>query len=378
MQDFDSQPCIFKDEEVEQAVQELFSYPVLIQGMKAFLPAALNEMALNEKDKVKTVSDFQQRIILKILDWIKSISITQLSGSGFEQLDPNERYLFISNHRDIVLDSAFLNTVLFERGFTTSQIAIGDNLMKHRISELIFKINKSFVVRRTGTAVELYKYSVKLSQYITDLITNKKDSVWIAQREGRSKDGNDRTQPGVLKMLSLSNQGDLVSFFQQLNIVPVAISYEFDPCDLLKTQEYLKKNYDPEYKKSFDEDVAYILQGLAGRKGETHFHFGDPLHEALNELEAIANNKKQLEALAQIIDRSIHTNYKLHAINYVACDLLNGSSEYAAFYTPEQKQEYVTYFEDKIRQITPELQAEGRKYLLGIYSNPLINSLLYA
>lgn len=378
MQDFDSQPCIFKDEEVEQAVQELFSYPVLIEGMKSFLPPLLAARILSEKDQVKTVYDFQQNIILKILDWIKEISISQLEGRGFRHLDPNECYLFISNHRDIVLDSAFLNTVLFGRGFTTSQIAIGDNLMKHRISELIFKINKSFVVKRSGTAVELYHYSVKLSQYIADLITRRKDSVWIAQREGRSKDGNDRTQVGVLKMLSLSNEGNLVEFFRQLNIVPVAISYEFDPCDLLKTQEYLKKNNDPEYSKSFDEDVAYILQGLIGQKGNVHFHFGEPLHDALSELEAIPNSKKQLEALAQIIDRNIHTHYKLHAINYVAYDLLNAGQQYAHLYTLEQFTEYSAYFDKKISQIAPPLQAEGRRYLLGIYANPLVNSMQYS
>jgi hypothetical protein len=167
----------------------------------------------------------------------------------------DEKYLFISNHRDIVLDSAFLNLVLFEHGFETSRIAIGDNLMKKRISELLFRINKSFVVRRGGSPRELYQHSLRLSEYIRDAITHKEDSVWIAQREGRAKDGDDRTQVGVLKMLGLSGGRNLKEHFRRLRIVPVAISYEYDPCGLLKTQEHLRKQSDPSYRKSFSVDL---------------------------------------------------------------------------------------------------------------------------
>lgn len=373
MQDIESQPKIFNNEEVPPAIEELFSFPGLHMGMKSLFPESLTELILKEKDKVRSIFDFQKYVVYPIIKWIQKGSITGLTADGLEHIKPDDRYLFISNHKDIVLDSALLNMVLFERDLPTSQIAIGDNLMKHRISELIFKINKSFVVKRTGTAVELYQYSVKLSQYISDLITQKMDSVWIAQREGRSKDGNDRTQPGLLKMLSLSNKGDLKTFFQQLNIIPVAISYEYDPCDLLKTQEYLKKKTEPEYKKEFDEDVESMLLGLRGPKGRVHFHFGKPLKEELEVFDTLPNAKKQLEVLAQIIDKAIHLHYELHPVNYIASDLLHQSNQYAGLYTLQASQ----YLEEKMAQLSSDPTGEGREYFLAMYANPLINQKSY-
>ncbi len=373
MQDMDNQPGVYRDEDVTQAIQELFSYQNLVGGMRSFLPEELCKLVLDEKNRVKTVLDFQKNIIAPILKWIEKTSITRLSASGLENLNPGERYLFFSNHKDIVLDSAFLNAVLLENGFSTSQIAIGDNLMKHRISELIFRINKSFVVKRSGTPVELYQYAVKLSEYIHRLIQTKTDSVWIAQRGGRSKDGNDWTQVALLKMLGLSSQSDLKTHFRQLHVVPVTISYELDPCDLLKTEEYLRKQADPQYKKSFGEDIEYILLGLKGRKGHVHFHFNKPLQDELDVFDTVQNNKKQLELLAGIVDKAIHLNYRLHAVNYVAHDLLSHSSQYANRYSPEEFVEFNRFFETKISKFPAAWKEEGRRYLLGIYANPLIN-----
>lgn len=373
MQDLDNQPGIYRDEDVAQAIQELFSYQSLLDGMSSFLPGDLGKLILEEKNGIKSIHDFQRNIISPVLKWIEKNSISRLSASGLENLNPDERYLFISNHKDIVLDSAFLNMVLFDNGFTTSQIAIGDNLMKHRISELIFRINKSFVVKRSGTPVELYHYSVTLSNYIHRLVQTKTDSVWIAQRGGRSKDGNDWTQVALLKMLGLSSQSDLKTHFRQLHVVPVAISYEFDPCDLLKTEEHLKKQADPQYKKSFGEDIEYILLGLKGRKGHVHFHFNKPLQDELEAFDTVQNNKKQLELLAGIIDKAIHLNYELHAINYVAHDLLLHTTQYANHYSPEEFVAFNHFFDIKISKFPAAWKEEGRRYLLGIYANPLIN-----
>ncbi len=377
MQDPDHQPAIYRDEEVAQPISELFAFHGLIVGMRSFLPEDLCRLILERKDQVKSITDFQADIISPILKWIEKTSITKLSASGLENLNPNERYLFISNHKDIVLDSAFLNMVLFESGFTTSQIAIGDNLMKHRISELIFKLNKSFVVKRSGTSVELYHYSVKLSEYIHQQIYTKTDSIWIAQRGGRSKDGNDWTQVALLKMLGLSNKSDLKSHFQQLNIVPVTITYEFDPCDLLKTEEYLKKQADPNYKKSFSEDIEYILLGLKGKKGQVHFHFNKPLNEELGMLDTASNQKKQLELLAGIIDKAIHQHYQLHPVNYIAYDLLFHHAHYSDRYSAEEFVQYQRFFEAKFLKLPAAQHELGRAYLLGIYANPLINFTSY-
>lgn len=367
----------FRDDEIEAAIAELFSYPAFTEGMKLFLPEPLQQQIMQAKAQIHTAADFQSKLVAPFLKVIEKVSIKELSASGFDHLQKEERYLFISNHRDIVLDSAFLNIVLFERGFETSQIAIGDNLMMHRISELLFRINKSFVVRRTGSARELYSASLQMSNYIQQLITQKTASVWIAQREGRAKDGNDRTQVGLLTMLSLSGKNDIKQHFQNLNVVPVAISYEYDPCALLKTQEHLNKLADPEFKKSFKQDVEYMLTGIKGQKGRVHFHFGDVLTEALEALGEENNSKKQLEMLAEMIDQSIHQNYHLWPVNYIAYDLLNGSETYRSQYSEEELNWHIEFFETQIAKLQNDVDGAGRKYLLEMYANPVINANSY-
>jgi hypothetical protein len=368
-------PHIFNDEEARAAIQELFGFQSLIQGMKAFLPEPLYQLIMTEKDRVHSVRDFQEKIARPLLKVIEKESITQLTASGIDHFKQEEQYLFISNHRDIILDSAFLNIVLFERGFQTSQIAIGDNLMRHRISELIFHINKSFVVKRTGSPMELYRYSVMLSNYIWKQITQNIDSVWIAQREGRAKDGNDRTQVGLIKMLSLSCKDDLKSYFKSMKIAPVAISYEFDPCDLLKAQEFLNKRANPEYKKTFEEDVQHMLLGLKGNKGAVHFHFSEPFDAELDVFDTLPNAKKQLEMLAEMIDERIHRHYKLRPINYIAQDMLTGSNTYSNYYSAEDREKIGAYFEQRFQLLTNDDEGLGREYLLKMYANPLINQM---
>ncbi len=368
-------PAIFNDGEAKAAIQELFGYQNLLQGMKAFLPPVLNDMILSAKDQVNSVRDFQEKIAYPLFKAIEKVSISQLTASGLENLDPSQQYLLISNHRDIILDSAFLNVVLFERGFRTSQIAIGDNLMRHRISELIFHINKSFVVKRTGTPMELYRYSLQLSDYIWRQITEKIDSVWIAQREGRAKDGDDRTQVGLVKMLSLSAKRDLKTYFREMKVVPVAISYEHDPCDLLKAQEFLDKRTSPDFKKTFEEDVQHMLLGLKGNKGAVHFHFSAPLDAELDAFDAIQSSKKQLELLAELIDECIHRHYKLRPVNYVAHDLLTKTGSFRNYYSAEDREKVSAYFEQRFRLLTNDEEGFGREYLLKMYANPLMNHL---
>ena len=365
---------VLEDHEVEAAVQELFGSASLLASIKTFMPADLYEALLSAKDQVKSTEDFQEKMMLVFLRFVRELSITALTNSGLEQLDPSQKYLFISNHRDIGLDSAYLNKVLFEAGFTTTQIAIGDNLMTHRLAELIFRINKSFAVIRSGSPRELYQHSMRMSAYIHEMIHTGQDSIWIAQREGRSKDGNDRTQIGMLKMLSLSNQGDLINHFAELNIVPVSISYEYDPTGLVKTLSHLRRLKNPEFKKSFTEDIQHILLGIKGQKGHVHFHFGKPLNSRLQPLRALDNAKKQLEELVVMLDKSIHTNYRLHPINYIACDLLRGTQKYKSYYKPEELREITVFFEKQLALLPADQLEDGRKYLLGIYANPVWNA----
>lgn len=368
---------LYTDEEVQQGIQEIFQHEKFIAGMKAFLPEKLYEHIIKAKDNVQSIYDFQATITKPFLKTIQQISIAELTVSGLENLNQGDKYLFISNHRDIVLDSAYLNLLLFENQISTSQIAIGDNLMKSRASELLFRINKSFVVKREGTPRELYAHSIELSKYIQRMISEKVDSVWIAQREGRAKDGNDRTQPGLLKMISLSGGKMLKEHFQNLKVVPVAISYEFDPTGLLKTQEFLNKKRDPDFKKSFKEDLNNMLLGIRGKKGKVHFDFGKPLDEELEVLDTAKNGKQQLEFLTNIIDRSIHTNYQLNPVNYVAYDWLHASTDFEDKYSPEEKEKYTQFFQTQIDQLTTDEQADGLQYLLGMYANPVVNANQY-
>lgn len=377
MQEKDIRLELYNQEEIKQAIRELFSYQQFLDGMKAFLPGQLLNQILQIKDTIQTAHDFQEKMIHPFIKVIQKTSITGLTASGLEQLDPKQSYLFISNHRDIVMDPAFLNTILFDYGFQTSQIAIGDNLMMDRISELLFKINKSFPVKRSGTPRELYDHSIRLSTYIKDLITQNKDSVWIAQREGRAKDGNDRTQVGLLNMLCLCGKDELKQHFLNLNIVPVAISYEYDPCGMLKTLEYLSKQANTGVQRTFQKDVEHILLGLRGQKGEVHLHFGKPLREELNALDQVPTKKQQLELLAAIIDKSVHLHYKLHPVNYVAHDLLIQTDKYKHKYDKQILEFHIQFFEDQLKQLKPEEYEAGRHYLLTMYANPVINKDSY-
>ena len=368
---------LYTDEEVQQGIQEVLQHEKFMEGMKAFLPEKLYEHIIKATDNIKSIYDFQANITKPFLKTIQQISIGELSVSGLENLNKEDKYLFISNHRDIVLDSAYLNLLLFDNQISTSQIAIGDNLMKNRASEILFRINKSFVVKREGTPRELYAHSVELSKYIQRMISDKVDSVWIAQREGRAKDGNDRTQPGLLKMISLSGGKMLKEHFQNLKVVPVAISYEFDPTGLLKTQEFLNKKKDPDFKKSFREDLNNMLLGIRGKKGKVHFDFGKPLNEELEVLDTAKNNKQKLEFLTNIIDKSIHTNYQLNPVNYVAFDWLHASTDFVNEYSTEEKEKYTQFFQAQVDQLAEDEQEEGLQYLLGMYANPVVNARQY-
>lgn len=363
----------FTDEEVPAAVQELFNHSGFLKGMETFVSKPFYNYILKAKDNIKTIDELQQRLIVPFIELVERISITNLSVSGLDGLMPNEKYLFISNHRDIVLDSAFLNVVLYRNGRKTSQIAIGDNLMAHPISELMFRLNKSFVVKRSGTMRELYHASVELSKYIQHLISYNKEAVWLAQRQGRAKDGNDETQEGLIKMLSLGAEKPLKEHFQALKIVPVAITYEYDPCAVQKTQEFLNKRANPDYKKSFREDLQYILQGIRGAKGRVHFHFGKPLNDQLEILDDGDNDKQRLNTIREMVDKTIHQNYQLHPVNYIAYDLLHESQKYQSFYTEKEWHYHNFFFNRQIRQLKTEEMEEGREYLLGIYANPVIN-----
>lgn len=367
---------MFTDAEVQTAVREVFGHPAMLAGMRKLLPEALCQQLLDAHTTVVGSDDFQVKMMVPFLAFVEQASMDALTHSGLEGLNAEQPYLFISNHRDIGLDSAFINTALYQHGLTTTQIAIGDNLMTHRLAALIFKINKSFAVLRSGTPRELYGHSVRMSAYIHSQVQGHQSSVWIAQREGRAKDGNDFTQVGLLKMLSLSAAEPLGAYFRSLRIVPVSISYEYDPTDLAKTLTHLHKLHDPTYKKPVDEDVQHILMGIMGHKGRVHIHFGAPLGDAeAAAMDALPTPKQQLDCLAKYLDRQIHAGYALRPINYYACDQLLGTEACADRYTAQEAQALGEYFDTRLGQLPQAQQGLGREYLLAMYANPVKNAL---
>lgn len=321
---------------------------------------------------ITTVKDLQHKFSYKLIeDLILNKSTDGLSSSGIEKLDKNTSYLFISNHRDIVLDSAFMNYLILSNGMNTTQIAIGNNLMIEKWIEYAVKLNRSFVVRRNLPVRELLMASKKLSEFIRRDITVENASVWIAQREGRTKDGFDKTQPALLKMLNLSNKSDFSEGFKELRIVPISISYEIEPCGISKVAELYKRQTEG-YEKTQDDDLRSMGEGLVRPKGHVHFAFGEPIISKLDEISTLHNTPAMMEKLAEEIDNQIYCNYKLSAFNYIAEDLLTESTNNSEYYNEEQLKKFVSMHDEAINTINGDRKIVGEMFL-KMYANPVIN-----
>lgn len=361
----------YRDDETQEVSKRLLSNPALRQLLQQLLPEfqSINEEALISG--LKNRWEFQDRLMKPILERNIIPTFDELTFSGLEKLDPKKAYLFISNHRDIVLDSAVMNYFLHVNGFSTAEIAIGDNLLKEKWIEDLVRVNKSFIVKRGGDKLERLKASKRMSAYIKDTILNRKESVWIAQRAGRAKDGNDATNPGLLKMFAMSADGDPKDYFCQLNIVPVTVSYEYDPCDARKAREILTERHEGEYVKSENEDVESMKLGIVLPKGKGHLHFGSVLSDEIAQLPRESEKEDITPKVAELIDRHIHANYKLWNTNYIANDLLeNGVEE-----TTEDNAEKKAFRERMLRSLQ-EMKIdvpEGREIFLNMYQQPLLN-----
>lgn len=363
----------FYDQEVNERLQSIARDPM----MKAFMNFTFldtNEQVWLEQFKnVHSISDFQHQFVAFAVRQILAKSSDGLTTSGFDKLDKNTSYLFISNHRDIVLDTSLLNLVLLEGGYVMTASAIGDNLVRKNFLNVLAKLNRNFLVQRGLPLREQLTSSQTMSEYIKELLLQENRSVWIAQREGRTKNGNDSTQQGVLKMLAMA-AGDqsLIDYFKTLKIVPISISYEYDPTDSLKMPQLLAQHRDEEYIKGKNEDFTNIISGILGQKKRIHLHAGDVLDKELDEIAATIDNKnKQLQAIAQVIDRSIISNYKLWPTKYIAYDLLHNTNTYASEYTEQEKQLFARRLEMRIDPSDPV----SREYFLAMYANPLVNKL---
>ncbi len=321
---------------------------------------------------INTVKDLQLKFMYKLIeDLILKKSTDGLSSSGLDRLDKNTSYLFISNHRDIILDSAIMNYLIVLEGMNTTEIAIGNNLLIEKWIEYAVKLNRTFVVRRNLPVRELLMASKKLSEYIRRDITLKNTSVWIAQREGRTKDGNDKTQQALLKMLNLSNIKEVSEGFKELKIVPLSISYEIEPCGLSKVAELYKKQTEG-FEKTQEDDLRSMGEGLIRPKGRVHFGFGEPINAGLDRIGNDEPIQNQIEKIAEIIDDQIYNNFKLWPNNYIAEDILNNASNNLDQYTAAQFDHFAAMLDEAVQTISGD-KAVIRNMFLQMYVNPIIN-----
>jgi len=374
MQRFDSiRP--FYDTEVNEAIQSAVNHPMMKALMNFTFPDVEEEVWKDQLRRTHSIRDFQCNFIYKSVRNVLAKSSEGLTTSGFEKLQPNTSYLFISNHRDIILDTSLLNVALFDHGLVMTASAIGDNLVKKPFLKTLSKLNRNFLVHRGLPPRELLESSKLMSEYIGQLLLRENRSVWIAQREGRTKDGNDATHSGVLKMLAMgSNESNLMDYFKKIKIVPVSISYEYDPTDALKMPQLIAEANDEIYIKEKNEDFITLLSGIIGQKKHIHIHVGDILDKELDKIDKdFDNTNKQVQALAQTIDDSILQSYKLWSTNYIAYDLLNKSNAYSHFYTENEKSLFERRLEMKIDEKNPQMVES----FLAMYANPVVNKSKY-
>ena len=375
----------YEPEEMAQAFDDLIhdrQFSLVMKGFAPWLPKSVRNAVLKLAFKgVKTPLDFQLRFMKPVVQYIIrkhtdgcTFDDSALKGGQNSQLsavNSQPRYTFVSNHRDIVLDSAFLDLLLIKAGHpTTVEIGIGDNLLIYPWIKRLVRMNKAFTVRRGLSPKEMLRSSQLMSRYIHYAVTEKNENIWIAQREGRAKDSNDRTQDSVLKMLAMGGP------LSELNIVPLTISYEFDPCDYLKAQELQERRDIPGFKKSRQDDLDNMKTGIFGYKGRVHYHCATPINQWIDELSGLPRTE-YYSTLAQRMDKDIHRGYQLFPCNYIALDDLNGTTEFAAQYTDADRQRFETYLSGQLAKISIPNKDEAflRECMLNMYANPLRNKL---
>ena len=369
----------FAEGEVKQAVESLLAdrqFSRMLKGFVPWMPGWMrNGLIRLAFIGVNSPLQFQLRFIKPVLKRILRKCSTGCT-MDFNGIAPGpERYTFISNHRDIVLDSAILDLMLHEHHFpTTCEIAIGDNLLIYPWIKTLVKLNKAFTVKRGLSPRELLESSQKMSRYMHYAITEKHENIWIAQREGRAKDSSDQTQESLLKMLAMAGEGSIIERLKELNLVPLSISYEYDPCDYLKAQEFQQKRDNPTFKKSKQDDLDNMKTGIFGQKGRIHYEAMPCINTWLDELSELPKTEV-FGAVARRIDQQIHAGYRLYPGNYVALDLLQGTSTYVGEYSDEERKTFEAYLQSRIDlvQIADKDEAFLRERILTMYANPVIN-----
>lgn len=367
----------FEPDELPDVFDRLLHNEQFSSVLAYFYPDVPKEALAAKMHACKDNLDFQKTFCYGFLVQL----LAQLSKGcdiDIASLDTDSRYTFISNHRDIVLDSALLDKLLIDAGFnTTCEIAIGDNLLKLPWVKDLVRVNKSFIVERALSMREMLMASKRLSEYMHFVIAEKNDNVWIAQREGRAKDSNDRTQEAILKMMVMGGEGSIIDRLKQLHLVPLAISYEYDPCDYLKAAELQARRDNPCWQKGPMDDVTSMQTGIMGYKGHIHYQCADCIDSYLDTIPADTPKTELFRLIADHIDRQIFAGYRLYPNNYVALDLLHGDSAHADHYTAEDKAQFEAYLKGQLDKIEMEGKDDAylREQMLKMYANPAINQM---
>jgi len=373
MQNIDKYKSIrpYNDSEVEEIINKLLKEESFLRVLAHVYPNKSQEEIINKFKKLKTIKDFQTDVVYHYLHQMVDNTISKLTYSGIERLNSSKNYIFMSNHRDIVLDPALINVILLDNWVQTSEIAIGSNLLILPWIEMLVKLNKTFVVQRNLPVRELLLASQQLSSYINHTIQNT-GSLWIAQKEGRTKDGNDRTHQGLLKMLGMNSKKTIIKTFRGLNIVPVSISYEYEPCDKAKVNETYRKFEDGEFKKNPQDDLMSMKSGLSNFKGRVHIAFGKPLRRKLFSIKKFENKNLRITKIGQLIDNQIHKSYNLYSNNYIAYDTLFKTNTFKYKYSQAEVDDFLKY----VKKQTSDIKGNKNiinKMFLALYANPVIN-----
>ena len=367
----------YEPEELPEVYERLIADEQFKAVVGKVFPQVPFEALAAKLKQCKTNLDFQ---IAFCYPFLKDLLSKASKGCDIDisAIDNTRRYTFVSNHRDIVLDSALLDVMLIEADFkTTCEIAIGDNLLAAPWIEDLVMVNKSFIVKRSAGIREMLVNSRTMAEYMHLVINDKHDNIWIAQREGRAKDSNDRTQESIVKMMAMGGEGTVTERLQQLHIVPVAISYEYDPCDWLKAQEFQLKRDVEGWKKTKADDVLSMQTGIMGYKGHIHYHCAPCIDDFLASLPEDTPKADIFRIIAEHIDKGIHANYRLYANNYIAIDMLEGGNRMAEHYTPEDKAKFEMYLAGQLDKIVIPNKDEAflKDCMLKMYANPAINKL---
>lgn len=366
-----------ENSEVKGAIEKLVANPDFERALRYIKPDLDWEEFSREMLACKTKEEFKQTLAYEAVMTVARNTTFSLTISGRSRLPKDASCTFISNHRDIVLDASFLNVMLYDIGHGLTQVAIGDNLLIRPWIETLVRLNNSFIVKRGVSVRQMLEVSRTLSAYIHHTIRDTKESVWIAQREGRAKDSNDKTQTSLLKMLAMAGDKDTLSNLMELNIVPVALSYEYDPCDFLKAQEFQQKRDNPDFVKCQRDDLLSMETGILNNKGRVHFTIASPINDRLSKLDRDMEKADLLTEVATIIDKEIYKHYRFYQCNYVAYDMLMGTKQFSDHYGVKDKKHFEEYLQQQLDKIVLPNKDEAflRTKILEMYTNPLRNHL---